>query len=310
MRIDKGIDSMKETKAEALTHLSLGCAVSTQDVVAKPTNTSKTVKPNGGRYSTSDSVRFLVWVNAAGHCEMCGLDMTTDPRLRSRKKWGEVAHVLPASAKGPRAEPGHDDARAKQLTDDPNNLMLLCPNCHTSIDADDEGYPATDLTRLHDGQMRRIALTAAAPDAQRAVALTLLSRHILTHTDIPDRDMRMAMVGEGLVPVGESERIILAEPKSTGRDVAYWESVRDAVTTKVTAALRRSASMHGDVPILAIAGLADIPALMLFGLMVGDRMGRRVFSPHRDHGLRWPDPDAVPPAFIYSLRPTAQALLR
>ena len=277
--------------------------MSAQAVAVKPAKSAKGSTSKGGRYSTSDSVRLIVWMKAAGHCEMCGLDLTTDPRLRSLKRWGEVAHVLPASAKGPRAEHGHDDARAKQLTNDPTNLMLLCPNCHTSIDADDEGYPATDLTGLHSAQVRRVALTAAAPDSQRAVALTMLSRHFLTQNDIPDREMRMAMIGEGLVPVGETERIVLAEPKSTGRDSAYWDGVRDAVTTKVTAALRRSASMHGDVPILAVAGLADIPALMLFGLTVGDRLGRRLFSPHRQHGLRWPEPQAAPPAFVYAPPP-------
>lgn len=253
-----------------------------------------------GRFSTDERVRFFVWVYAGGHCEMCGLDLTTDPRLRSRRKWGEVAHVLPASPRGPRATSDHDEERAKELTNDPNNLMLLCPICHGLIDADEDGYPATDLTCLHEAQTKRIALTASAPDAQRAVALTLLSQHFSSHTDIADRDLRMAMIAEGLVPVGQSERIVLPEPRSTGRDPHYWESVRDMISTKVSAALRRGASMHGDAPILALAGLADIPALMFFGLTVGDRTSRRLFSPNRDHGLRWPDADAHPPAFKYS----------
>lgn len=55
-----------------------------------------------GRYDTDDVTKRVVWTQAAGHCELCGTDLMYDYRAGKPMKWGEVAHILPASPKGPR----------------------------------------------------------------------------------------------------------------------------------------------------------------------------------------------------------------
>ncbi|RXU44331.1 HNH endonuclease, partial [Pseudomonas syringae] len=76
----------------------------------------------GGRYHTSDAIKRLVWTRSAGHCELCGIDLTRDFRVGIDMLWGEVAHIMPASPKGPRAESGHDAKTASELTNDTTNL--------------------------------------------------------------------------------------------------------------------------------------------------------------------------------------------
>nr|WP_258197278.1 MULTISPECIES: HNH endonuclease signature motif containing protein [Pseudomonas] len=149
-----------------------------------------------GRYDTDDVTKRVVWTQAAGHCELCGTDLMYDYRAGKPMKWGEVAHILPASPKGPRGRSDHDEAKAASLTNDPANLMLLCPGCHDKIDRDAEGYPESDLSGLHQAYLERVRLAATTPDGGRAIPVIVQSQHFATNNDIPVRDLLVAMSSE------------------------------------------------------------------------------------------------------------------
>lgn len=250
-----------------------------------------------GRFHTDKAIRDLVWIRAAGHCELCGDDLTVDLRVGTHMRWGEVAHVLPASSQGPRAESNHDDAQAARLTNDPGNLILACPNCHEKIDRDADGYPKEDLTGIHRAHLDRIRLAAKTAEDGRAIPLIFLSQHFRTRNSIPNGDFLRVMSAEGLAAVTEPEVIVLPERSMAGRDKLYWDGVTDTIQRAVSVHLRRRSTLYGDAPALAVAGLADIPALMMLGQALGDRSKRFTFSPNRETGLRWPDVNADPPEF-------------
>lgn len=255
------------------------------------------------RQSTPDYVKLLVWIRAGGHCELCGRDLTQDPRLRGAfSRWGEVAHLLPASPGGPRAPADYTEADAKAHTASADNLLLACPNCHTLIDKDPELNPEALLTARHRAHVQRIRWAASHADGQQAVGLVFLSQHFDTANNISERELVPAMMADGLVPL-LTERVVLPPPKSTGRDAAYWEQCRDVIDTALIGARRRGASREGDPPILAVAGLADMPALMTLGLRLGDRSDRRLFSYSRLTGLQWPAPTDPPPDYTFAPPP-------
>lgn len=257
-------------------------------------------------FITSDRVREIVWVRAAGHCELCGADLTQDLRTGKRFKWGEVAHIMPASPQGPRADGTHSEEQAKLLTNNVGNLLLACPGCHEKADTDSEGYPAKDLQHLHEGHVERIRLAAQVPDDGKALALVFLSQHFDTMNLIGKGDLLRAMSAEGLTALAEPIRYILPAPLANGRDAAYWEAVKGSIQYQLGTQLDRACTFHGDPPVLAIAGLADIPALISLGQALGDRFRRRMFSYHRTTGMQWPDLDATPPAFRYSPPPPGE----
>lgn len=259
-----------------------------------PESTIKT----GGRFHTNSEVRRIVWIRAAGHCELCGTDLTKDFRIGKTMNWGEVAHILPASPKGPRAEAEYSAAEAEALTNDAYNLILACPNCHEKIDRDAEGYPKEDLRGLHSAFLQRIQLAAKAPDSGKALGLIFLSQHFATQCDIRSRDLLVAMSSEGLSAIGDPIREVLPPPGKAGRDAAYWRNATDRIHYLLETELRRARTFHGDIPALAVAGLADIPALIMLGQMIGDRSTRYLFSPSRGNGLRWPDMHAPQPHFF------------
>lgn len=276
--------------------------------IQRPNRSGKTVRkkstrpPPGrkarGRFQTKPSIREIVWIRAAGHCELCGLDLTQDLRVGEPMKWGEAAHILPASCDGPRAEAGYSAADAEALTNDLGNLMLVCPNCHGKMDCDDRGYPKADLRGLHSAFLQRIDQAAKTPDSGRALGLIFLSQHFETKNDIRNRDLLTAMSAEGLSAIDEPIREILPPPGMTGRDAGYWRTVTDRIQHALEIKMRRASSVHGDIPTLAVAGLADISALIMLGQAIGDRCSRYLFSPNRETGLRWPDLDAPPPNFV------------
>lgn len=266
-------------------------------------------KPTNGRYNTNEETKRIVWVQAAGHCELCGTDLTHDYRSGLPMRWGEVAHILPASPKGPRGHNDHDTATALALTNDSANLMLLCPGCHDKIDRDADGYPENDLSGLHQAYLQRIRLAATTPDGGRAIPVIVQSQHFATTNDIPVRDLLTAMSAEGLTAFDHGIKITFSKPGPRGRDAMYWQHIKDSIQHDLEQQLRRRGGIYGDAPALAVVGLADIPALILLGQAIGDRSKRLLFSCNREHGLRWPDQSAEPPEFIFTPAPEGEGPL-
>ncbi|MDH4565242.1 HNH endonuclease [Pseudomonas sp. BN414] len=266
-------------------------------------------KPANGRYDTNDETKRIVWTQAAGHCELCGTDLTFDYRAGKPMKWGEVAHILPASPQGPRGRKDHDEAKAQGLTNDSANLMLLCPSCHKKIDRDADGYPENDLSGLHQAYLERIRLAATTPDGGRAVPVIVQSQHFATSNDISVRDLLTAMSSEGLTAFDHPIKITFSPPGPRGRDTFYWQKIKDDIQHDLEQQLKRRGGAYGDAPALALVGVADIPALMLLGQAIGDRSKRLLFSFNREHRLRWPDQAAEPPAFLFTSPPDDDAPL-
>jgi hypothetical protein len=176
--------------------------------------------------------------------------------------------------------------------------MLLCPGCHEKIDKDSGGYPIEDLSVQHEAQIVRIRLAAASPAHFRAVPLLVLSKHFATLNQIRDYDFLRAMSAEGLHATCQPIRVILPELPASGiRDEQYWRNVADQIHHELATRLNRAGPESADL--LAVAALADIPALVLLGQALGDRMPRMLFSPNRTTGLLWPEPRAESPEFLF-----------
>lgn len=261
------------------------------------------VSTSGGRFNTHNDVKQIIWVRMAGHCELCGTDLTHDYRVGTPMRWGEVAHILPASPKGPRGNAEHSDEQAKDLTNDFMNLMLLCPSCHDRIDRDEEGYPKDDLSELHENCLERIQLAASTPAEGRAIPVIVQSQHFATTNNIPSGDLLAAMSAEGLVAIGRPINVTFPAPSPRGRDPIYWQNVKDSIHHTLANELTRRGGQYGDMPAIAIVGLADIPSLIMLGQAIGDRTRRFLFSQHRTSGLCWPDKSATPPEYLFTPAP-------
>lgn len=266
---------------------------------------TKVPRPQSGakekrrRFDVPKAVIQLVWIRAAGHCEQCGADLTVDYRSGSKTPWGDVAHIAPASADGPRAFADYSPAEAERLTSDPDNLMLLCPGEHRRTDRAADAYPISDLRQHHLSHLAQIRHAAQRGETQRAQGLIVLGRHWATENVIRPRDLQEAMLAEGLWAEADPVVHVLPEPGRNGRDELYWQSVERSIDEQLEDRLAKRTSKYGDPLNLCVAGVADIPSLIRVGRQLGDRSNRFLYSRDRQHVLRWPNPFAAPPEFLY-----------
>ena len=77
-------------------------------------------------------VQCEVWGRAAGRCEFngCNKPLYVHGITSDRCNIAELAHIIGDSLHGPRG----DEERSKRLAKDPNNIMLMCHDCHRYID--------------------------------------------------------------------------------------------------------------------------------------------------------------------------------
>lgn len=93
--------------------------------------------------SISDNTAKILWGRAAGICSnpSCREDLTVLIKGNCNFNVGEMAHVVARSPDGPRGESGGG-------SDEYENLVLLCPTCHRTVDKAPSGvYPAAMLHR-------------------------------------------------------------------------------------------------------------------------------------------------------------------
>lgn len=91
-----------------------------------------------GRVSPNPETKLRLFADSAGYCSRpeCHRYLFSDPSAGDYHI-GEMAHVIAASVKGPRAD---KDVNAEDKAEY-NNLILLCPSCHTEIDKAPEIFP-------------------------------------------------------------------------------------------------------------------------------------------------------------------------
>jgi len=89
------------------------------------------------------ATRLRLFAAASGYCQKpdC-LDALFPVEMGGDKHIAEMAHVIPHGDAGPR----HEDRPTGDFNADAfDNLILLCPTCHTKIDKNPEAYPRNIL---------------------------------------------------------------------------------------------------------------------------------------------------------------------
>lgn len=91
------------------------------------------------RKSIPNETKLRLFSASAGHCQKpdC-LEPLFPAEIGGDKHVAEMAHVIPHGDTGPR----HEERPVEEFeTDSFDNLILLCPTCHTIIDKAPESFP-------------------------------------------------------------------------------------------------------------------------------------------------------------------------
>lgn len=134
---------------------------------------------SNGRKPLSKSDERQLFAQSAGTCLLCSTDLfPRSPVSKVSISIGELAHIIAHSDDGPRSSP----AMKANERDGPENIVLLCPTCHTIVDKHPQDFPVEQL-HLKKGQ-RKSAIEAIGGTATfntresaRKAAQTLLRRN-------------------------------------------------------------------------------------------------------------------------------------
>jgi len=262
------------------------------------TDTSGTAFPSGqtgGRHLTEPrtrdiihAVQNLLWGRAAGRCQFdnCNRLLSRVTATQETRNLAEKAHIYAFSPGGPRA----DDAWPKELLNDIENLLLVCHDCHVTIDRGDgpERYTAAALMEMKRRHETRIEIaTGIAPN---------LSSHVLTygtfvgaHQALPSFDDAAAALFPARFPASKS---IIELGSRTGsqrdRDDAFWTEQRRDLAYQFDRQVRTPIE-RDDIKHLSVFALAPQPLLIQLGVLLGDITPADTFQRHREPpGWTWP----------------------
>ena len=106
-----------------------------------------------GNASPKMPTRLRLFAQSAGHCQRpeCRQPLFLGDG-NTTVHYGEVAHIIAASPTGPRGNASPSIAVASY-----ENLILLCPTCHTIIDKAPEAYPVSLVREWKRQHARRLA---------------------------------------------------------------------------------------------------------------------------------------------------------
>ena len=254
--------------------------------------------PSGGSSRTAipDDERLKLWVRSGGRCALCkGYLLEGD--LTSRTLFiGEMAHMVgqahtAASPRGKNELP----VEALNLAD---NLLLLCPSCHTEIDKRGSLDLVTvewlkERKREHEARIRQA--TGLDPIRQTAIVRMVgdlrgrsvelgvaTAANAVVTTDARFPRFPLSADGSG-IEIDLRQMPGEAQPSAT-----YWETCRakidETIDFRLVEAVRR-----GDVKHVSVFAFARLPLLTYLGSRLDDTYEVEVYQRQRsDESWGWP----------------------
>lgn len=91
-----------------------------------------------------NSVKNIVWGEAAGRCCICKKQLLIKPQNRSPFSLGEIAHIVGENQGSAR----YTTALTLEQRNQEDNLLLLCSTHHTEVDHDENEYTVEKLKNI------------------------------------------------------------------------------------------------------------------------------------------------------------------
>jgi len=229
-----------------------------------------------------------LWARAAGRCEFnsCNRPLYKSPITQEQGNISEIAHIWSFSEKGPRGWGTSSKENLNKLS----NLMLLCHDCHKTIDLDKKGerYSAKMLRQWKDEHEKRVAIVTGINPSKKS--------HVLLYgANIGDEksSLQTEHAKEALFPhwYPAEEHALCLSMNWEGKDDRpdYWKTeernLRESFVRYVIPFIKDANPCH-----FSIFAFAPMPLLVLLGSLMTDKIGAQVYQLHREpmtwHWLR------------------------
>lgn len=227
-------------------------------------------------------VERLLWTRAAGRCQFngCNRILYKSPITQERVNIAERAHIYSFSEKGPRG--WGPFSTNKNRLNELENLMLVCHDCHKTIDQDKEGnrYPANLLLEWKKQHEKRIAIvTGICP--QKKSHVVLYGAKIGDENSPLQPISAMEAMFPDWYPAEESPINLSMLCSYEDKTDAYWKTeanhLNSVFNRNIKPRIEESAPCH-----FSLFSLAPQPLLTLLGTLLTDKIPVEVYQLHRE----------------------------
>ncbi len=249
-----------------------------------------------------DAVKNMVWGAAGGHCVLCGRTVIENDVQGTVVTIGEIAHIVGWGEDSPRG----DDSLPYEERQEPENLILLCRDCHKPIDSGGyiKAFTREVLLQRKREQEERIKTFIEYTTYKPAVLLRLIGDIRGSSPSLHYHEAFTATIAAGMLPK------LLPRQYRTEVDVdlrripgegtrQYYETCArqlDATLSTINDGIR-----HDEIRSLAVFAFARIPVLVYLGSKLDDKVDTVLFQRRRGDGENpwiWPDSISEAPQFL------------
>lgn len=253
------------------------------------------------RLEPTDRTKRLLWGAAAGRCTLCNRSVLENEDLGIPVPIGELAHAVGAEDGSPRGASELSEEERRQ----PDNLLLLCRNCHKPID--DGGYlglySVETLYRLKKEHESRVKFLTGIGADRGATILRVVGAVRGVQPELSYRAVLDATTSAGFFPrpLPRSHRneleLDLRTLSGEGSPEYFASCAREvtALCERVNDGIRLD-----EINRLAVFGFARIPVLIHLGSRLDDKIDTLVFQRQRvdgENAWRWPEQPGPTPEF-------------
>ncbi|HLO64077.1 MAG TPA: SAVED domain-containing protein, partial [Azonexus sp.] len=252
----------------------------------------------GRGQAISDNTSRLVWHEAGGRCMYrgCSEDLGRTTLTTKAARIGYLAHIVASDPDGPRGDP----VASHGLSNDPENIMLMCDAHHRLIDRiDEDGHSAEFLREMRRERSRMVRNALDGLAYPRAQAVALFGNIANIPTVASERSMREAMHGRRLAPLPDIAHVLRRTQRDDRLTPDFWDQALHEHEPDFRELVRRvggqptgNGGMNHDT--LAVFPFHTVPLLVLSGRIAGEACPIEVFQYHRHRNTWQWNPSATP----------------
>ena len=235
-------------------------------------------KSNRGK-GPSPTTKMILFAKSGGRCQFegCNKYLLRDDITSEELNDANIAHIVASSSNGPRGA-----CNSHELSDDINNLMLLCKTHHKLVDDNPEEYTVERLTKMKLSQERKVKELLDAMQYSEALIVTLESS--IKKEQIVKIDSKQAVHALRTTahnPFDHYETHIRFSSNSNYKDRQYWREAENHLNREIDNLINGLLQENPKLTI-AIFSIAPIPLIMKLGYKLGDKRKILVFQKYRE----------------------------
>ena len=247
--------------------------------------------------SIGRAVERELWGRAAGRCQFPGCNrlLYKSPVTQEGVNISEKAHIFSFSERGPRGR--EPLARYCYGLNDIANLLLVCHDCHKTIDQDTNGtrYPASLLREWKCQHEERVRIVTGISPTRKSHVI-LYGGKIGQENSPLQSDSAIAAMFPEWFPAEDRPVTLSMRSEHEDTEELFWQSeaahLRAAFERHVVPRIDEGSPNH-----FSVFAFANQPLLILLGVLLTDKVPAEPYQLHREPaGWRW---QAEPESFSF-----------